>query len=624
MQIQTYLALEIGLTRRLQKAWARESKPAYEAIANAVNDEDWHTATALVHKLDMTHVGEENKEWIKHYLLSCAVYGAKRANKKGPQFVGAGNHQARIDQVTQTICTYFEHRGTALVQAKALQLIAKAENAAKAKALASVQKGAPLGNQNAAGPHTTQATISVEHVNDTRITLVAQDKYVCNGVRTDFDINVGKLTLSKSTGTWQVTDMSVSDTHRGQGLNTSMLEKAVHEVGPFNTTGVFSPQGKAQMGSLVRRGLADDVGNGDYLIHFKQPTTKADEQPLYVSRPLTNPDPLIAWAKKVGFETTCLPEDLHVTVVYSKAAMDWTALAPDTDPIEVAANGRGLELFGEACVLTLTSPELQKRFQEFRDSGASFDYDKYTPHVTITYNVPPEFDIEKVKPFMGTLVLGPEVYEAINSDKDFAEKGDVDGHEFHGNQWTGGEGGGASPWQGKLQVDLPPEVHAQVTHALNDVAKLFPSVAGIGVKDGDWLRGSDTLATKSNNDLYLNTDLWTKPGFFAQYQKDWDGCVVDPSPYGVVVHELGHILAGQALAGLGPRAYNKVLKSAFGDINAISNSETTPYGMENVHEAVAEDFAQVVYGKPQGNNDLYQKSYDTSVNLWKSLVKGIK
>jgi hypothetical protein len=44
---------------------------------------------------------------------------------------------------------------------------------------------------------------------------------------------------------------------------------------------------------------------------------------LYVKRPVNNARQIIAWSKSAGFEKTLLPDDLHVTIAFSKTEVDW-------------------------------------------------------------------------------------------------------------------------------------------------------------------------------------------------------------------------------------------------------------------------------------------------------------
>ena len=129
---------------------------------------------------------------------------------------------------------------------------------------------------------------------------------------------------------------------------------------------------------------------------------------LYVYRPLLNTEEFIDWAKKEGFEKTLPPEDMHVTVVFSKEKMDWSPFSPEKNKLIVKKGKRSLALFGEkAAVLKFESNVLQKRWNQFIDGGASWDWDKYQPHVSITYDGK-DIDLSKIKPYNGELIFGPE------------------------------------------------------------------------------------------------------------------------------------------------------------------------------------------------------------------------
>ena len=52
---------------------------------------------------------------------------------------------------------------------------------------------------------------------------------------------------------------------------------------------------------------------------------------LYVNRPLLNAGQITAWAKAQGFKSVQKPEDMHVTICYSKAPFDWGDLEPKLD-----------------------------------------------------------------------------------------------------------------------------------------------------------------------------------------------------------------------------------------------------------------------------------------------------
>lgn len=74
---------------------------------------------------------------------------------------------------------------------------------------------------------------------------------------------------------------------------------------------------------------------------------------------------------------------------------------------------RAVERFdGGAVVLRLDSPELQRRWRELRDAGASWDYPDYRPHVTITYDGD-GVDLDAVEPYAGPLIFGPEEFAEV-------------------------------------------------------------------------------------------------------------------------------------------------------------------------------------------------------------------
>jgi len=129
---------------------------------------------------------------------------------------------------------------------------------------------------------------------------------------------------------------------------------------------------------------------------------------LYVYRPLLNADEIIKWAKGEGFEKTLPPNELHVTIAFSKEKMDWSSFKPENNKLIVRKGKRSVALLGEkAAVVKFESNILQKRWKQFIDGGASWDWDKYQPHVSITYDGK-DIDLSKIKPYNGELIFGPE------------------------------------------------------------------------------------------------------------------------------------------------------------------------------------------------------------------------
>jgi uncharacterized protein len=68
-----------------------------------------------------------------------------------------------------------------------------------------------------------------------------------------------------------------------------------------------------------------------------------------------------------------------------------------------------------AVVLLFSASELSWRHEEIKRAGASFDYDQYQPHITISYDAG-DLDLSTVEPYRGQIVLGPEIFEEVKED----------------------------------------------------------------------------------------------------------------------------------------------------------------------------------------------------------------
>lgn len=139
---------------------------------------------------------------------------------------------------------------------------------------------------------------------------------------------------------------------------------------------------------------------------------------LYVSRRLLNADDFISWAKDQGFEKTLQPEDLHVTVMYSKTSLVWPRRRSGGLIVKPDIN-RSIAAFGDdgsAIVLKFESPTLEGRWSQLKDKGFVPSWPTYQPHVTITWDAPDNLDISKIEPYTGKLIFGPERFEEVDVD----------------------------------------------------------------------------------------------------------------------------------------------------------------------------------------------------------------
>jgi uncharacterized protein len=157
------------------------------------------------------------------------------------------------------------------------------------------------------------------------------------------------------------------------------------------------------------------------LAGWRRALRDAEPRPLYVWRQVLNSQDIIAWARAQGFRSTLPAGGLHVTILYSKQAVDWMAMGTDgwgdgdDGTVTVPAGGpRLVEQFGPsgAIVLEFTSSRLSWRHMSMRDRGASSDFEEYRPHMTISYSGE-GLNLDEVEPYRGHIRLGPEVFEEI-------------------------------------------------------------------------------------------------------------------------------------------------------------------------------------------------------------------
>lgn len=143
-------------------------------------------------------------------------------------------------------------------------------------------------------------------------------------------------------------------------------------------------------------------------------TTKMQPNPLYVYRSVKNAKDILDWAKSQGISSTLDVADLHTTIIYSKQPIDWFTLGEAwQSELKISEGGpRTVEKFGDALVLRFACSELKWRNSEASEKGASYDFDEYKPHITLSYSF--DGDVDAIEPYQGEIVLGPEMFEEID------------------------------------------------------------------------------------------------------------------------------------------------------------------------------------------------------------------
>ena len=241
--------------------------------------------------------------------------------------------------------------------------------------------------------------------------------------------------------------------------------------------------------------LNDRVDNAKSVVYLDTisaaplaPPVAADsalKRTLYVSRPLLNADELIDWFKAQGFARCVPPEQMHVTIAFSREPVDWGQMASEGDQLAVdtTSSPPRIEPLGDkgAVVMLFDSQRLHDRWQSLVDSGCSWDYGGYRPHVTITYDGT-DLDLTQVEPFVGTLLFGPEVFAEVEEDWDdnVVEKYSEDQPRDERGRFGMGVGGVMSdkPWAPDTGKTPLPPMHSKdrrlavATVARNELDKL--------------------------------------------------------------------------------------------------------------------------------------------------------
>lgn len=105
-------------------------------------------------------------------------------------------------------------------------------------------------------------------------------------------------------------------------------------------------------------------------------------------------------------------DDLHVTIAFSKTKVDHTSFDPDIEEIDLDLKNAKVEKLWDAIVLKFWSDALEKNWKAYIDGGASWDYDDYKPHISLSYTN--DQDISKVDKFSWKITLLWETLEEIS------------------------------------------------------------------------------------------------------------------------------------------------------------------------------------------------------------------
>ena len=134
----------------------------------------------------------------------------------------------------------------------------------------------------------------------------------------------------------------------------------------------------------------------------------------YVSLKVKNNSEFYNWFKKQGINVED-KENLHCTLSYSRKEF---IHKENKEEVIVSPNKiKSIEPLGNdgAIVLKFESDEMQKRFNQCMSEGATYDYDEYIPHITITYDGK-DLNLKDIEKPNFDIVLHNEKTEPLNLD----------------------------------------------------------------------------------------------------------------------------------------------------------------------------------------------------------------
>jgi hypothetical protein len=193
-----------------------------------------------------------------------------------------------------------------------------------------------------------------------------------------------------------------------------------HAIEEAEAAGEELPEDPADLGVVSigkPAGAQVTSGSGNRVEGRRRAANDAQPRTLYVSRPVVNVAEIKAWAKAQGLPP--VHDDLHVTLIYSRAPLDWIKAGNASEwgekdgKLTIPPGGpRAVEPLGDqTAVILFASSELCWRHKSIVEAGAAHDYDDFQPHISLTAE---PVELSNVEPYRGRIVLGPEIFEEIS------------------------------------------------------------------------------------------------------------------------------------------------------------------------------------------------------------------
>lgn len=128
---------------------------------------------------------------------------------------------------------------------------------------------------------------------------------------------------------------------------------------------------------------------------------KHSDQGLYVAAFFSNETNknITDYTRKHNIPNPVSENSLHTTIVYSRSPVEFEPIH-SVDAIADTEFSRlecwDLQSGGRCLVWVYDSAYLHLRFVEAIKAGATYDFDEYKPHITLSYDVPDTFDVSSL------------------------------------------------------------------------------------------------------------------------------------------------------------------------------------------------------------------------------------
>lgn len=183
----------------------------------------------------------------------------------------------------------------------------------------------------------------------------------------------------------------------------------------------FKPGNLGFLDRTIFRGKWKSKNEAGEFKGFGEFLTEAKKKTMYVRRKLhpESAKEIQRWAREVGLKKCLRNQDFHVTLIYSKTAVDWKDIELNEKELVLPkTDKRKLEFFGDILVMRLPdTPGLTSRHKYFLSKGAKSDFPDYKAHITISWDTKDvSKDIVKwLKPYDGKIILQGETRKEIDN-----------------------------------------------------------------------------------------------------------------------------------------------------------------------------------------------------------------